>query len=135
MLLQRAFLVLVGLLLVGACTSEPAAPARDAAPATSGEAATPEPSSEPTQRASRRIKMPVGHCWIDPVAFDRSEWAVVRQDQFGWGGGTPRGWDGQGVITRLSDSSSRYADRSGHVLRLVLADDPRAAAIFRQVCD
>jgi hypothetical protein len=135
-LLRWFVLILVAVFLSGGCTSEPAAPTSDAAPTMrSTEAATPEPSSRPTQSASRRIEMPVGHCWIDPVHFDGLAWAVVPQDQFGRGGGISRSWDGKGVITRLSESRSRYADRGGHVLRLVPADDSEAAAVFKQGCD
>jgi hypothetical protein len=92
-------------------------------------------TGEPTQSVSGRIELPVGHCWIDPVRFDGTEWAVVPQDQFGWGGGRPdSSWDGKGIITRLSESRTRYVDRGGHVLRLVPADDPEAAAVFKHGC-
>lgn len=85
--------------------------------------------------ASRQIAMPVGHCWIDPVRFDGLKWAVAPKDQFGWGGGTPKNWAGQGVIMRLSESRSRYTDRGGHALRLVPAVDPSSAAVFKRGCD
>lgn len=105
-----------------ACTSKPESTEGDAA----GTGSPP---------ASRQIAMPVGHCWIDPVRFDGLKWAVAPQDQFGWGGRTPKNWDGQGVIVRLSETRSRYTDRGGHVLRLVPAVDPSAAAVFKRGCD
>lgn len=85
--------------------------------------------------ARASIRLPVGHCWIDPFRFEGVTWAVAPKDQFGWGAGHPRGWDGSGTIERLSQSSSKYVDSGGHLLRLVPADDPEAAEIFTQGCD
>lgn len=105
---------------------------------------SPPPSSSPshseeplpqTPRASSVITLPVGHCWIDPVRFDGMLWAVVRRDQFGYGGGTPNHLEGRGRLTRLSETRSLYRDDGGPVLRLVPATQPMAASVFKGVAN
>lgn len=102
---------------------------------------TPLPSSSPLKgpppmpRASKAATLSVEHCWIDPVRFDGHLWAVAPDDQFGAGGGTPANWEDRGLITRVGDSRSRYEDKGGAVLRLVLAPEPEAAQVFEQGCD
>lgn len=131
-----ALVLMTSLVIGGGCTSEePGLPSDAAFVMSPTETATPEPEEEPGRAASQRIKLPVGHCWIDPVRFDGALWAVGAKDQFGSGEGFSRRWAGRGTITRLSELRSRYVDDGGHVLRLVPADDPRAARVFERGCD
>lgn len=108
----------------------------------SDDAAAPEPeragasaASTASRQTSSAASMPLGHCWIDPVRFDGSVWAVAANDQFGSGGGMPNSWVGEGTLTRVSSDESEYKDEGGTILRLVPADRPAAAAVFEQGCD
>lgn len=80
----------------------------------------------------RPMTLRVGHCWIEPVAFEGESWDVVAEDQFGGGGGTPQGFVGTGSAARHGDVVS-YLDASGHRLTLVPEGDPWA--LERGGCD
>lgn len=69
------------------------------------------------------LSLDVGHCWIEPVQFDGRTWDVVEEDQFGWGGGEPEGFTGEGRAWPAGDVMS-YVDDSGTWLTLVPGGDP-----------
>ena len=120
--------VALALLAATGCSSHDA----DAPEPARADASTASTAAEQTSAAA---SMPLGHCWIDPVRFDGSLWAVAPRDQFGSGGGMPSNWIGEGTLTRVSSDESEYEDEGGTTLRLVPADRPAAAAVFEQGCD
>jgi hypothetical protein len=84
-----------GACLLAACTWDPAADSEGSA----GAEPSVEPTSfvEPLPARTFAVTVTPGHCWIDPVLIDGERWGVDRRDQFGWGGGVPKGWSDQGV--------------------------------------
>lgn len=91
---------------------------------TSDAASTPEsiePTSfvEPLPAKSIPTTIEAGHCWIDPVRIDGHLWGVDRRDQFGWGGGVPKGWTGRGVVAQKG-THFVFTDDGGATLRLWL---------------
>ena len=83
-------------------------------------------------RDAHPLALEVGHCWIAPVEFEGEVWDVMAEDQFGWGGGAPRGFASTGEAWRAGDVVS-YRDDSGTLLTLVPADGPWISR--RGLCD
>jgi len=88
--------------------------------------------SEPTVDG---VTLVVGHCFVELVTFNGQHWGLPLSKQFGWGGGTPKGWVGSGQLVRLSPNRVRYDDRGGASRVLLPADDPKVAAVKKQGCD
>lgn len=87
------------------------------------------------------VELHVGHCWVDPVEVDGRTWDVMREDQFGTGGGMPRGLDSRrdivdqflltGALSMAGDVAV-YVDDSG--VRLTLVPEGDAWALERVGC-
>jgi hypothetical protein len=76
-----------------------------------------------------------GHCWIEPLTVDGQVWAVDKEDQFGWGGGTPKSWVGKGRVLRLNGEHLIYVDNGGTRLDLWPVHDKRARNSTGRWCD
>jgi hypothetical protein len=88
---------------------------------------------------SRRteVLLDVGHCWVEPFAFDGVEWALPTGDQFGWGGHYPEGISGEGHAVRDTafDDTLAYTDDEGGRLTFRPSSDPRTALPGGGICD
>jgi hypothetical protein len=76
----------------------------------------------------------VGHCWVEPLDYDGEVWAVLTEDQFGWGGGWSDGFRSVGTLVR-EGRSMIYTDAGG--LRLVMwpSSGPRTELPGGGICD
>jgi len=92
----------------------------------------PASSVLPASIVTPGVKLDVGHCWIEPVDIDGTTWDVAAEDQFGWGGGQPKGFEGEGYAWPGGDVML-YVDKSGATLTLVHADS--RWALKRNLCD
>lgn len=72
---------------------------------------------------TRLVTLPVNHCWVMPVTVGGREWGLRPQDQFGTGGGVPRGTTGKGEAM-VDGDVLRYRDYGGAELEFVPADRP-----------
>ncbi|HSX69228.1 hypothetical protein [Nocardioides sp.] len=91
---------------------------------------------------STRLELTVGHCWVEPVEVEGRRWDVTREEQFGWGGPTPRGLvPRRGITTEfvLSGELSVAGDVAIYVadsgVRLTLVPENDAWALNRGGCD
>lgn len=91
---------------------------------------------------STPVELTVGHCWVDPVKVQGRTWDVMREDQFGWGGPTPRGLaPRRGIATEFVPSGELtvagdvaiYVDDSG--VRLTLVPENDRWTLKRGGCD
>lgn len=92
--------------------------------------------------ASSEVALQVGHCWVEPVEVDGRTWDVIAEDQFGWGGPTPRGLaPRRGITTEfvldgkltIAGDVAIYVDASGG--RLTLVPEGAPWALNRGGCD
>lgn len=90
------------------------------------------PTLQPAGIATPVVRLDVGHCWVEPVTIAGEKWDVAREDQFGWGGGEPAGFVGDGHAWPGGDVML-YVDKSGATLTLVRAGSPWA--LRRTYCD
>lgn len=76
-----------------------------------------------------RVRLDVGHCYVEPVTFAGERWGLRFSEQFGWGGPQeyPENWKGAGVLTRVAEDRVRYTDDGGAELTLLPADSPAVA--------
>ncbi|MEO8105889.1 MAG: hypothetical protein ABI720_01100 [Actinomycetes bacterium] len=128
--MQRlALTVMASLLaLVGCTSSDPSAG--------SGSPTEAEPRSSVTSApTTTTVTLDVGHCWVGYLRSDGETWALTPKQQFGWGGGIPRHWRGDGQVTRVSTSTLIYVDRGGHQLMFVPVDSPKAYTTEGLGCD
>ncbi|MCW2791423.1 MAG: hypothetical protein JWO76_521 [Nocardioides sp.] len=98
----------------------------------------PAPHAEPSSAsgpASVRVRVELGHCFVEPVSFDGEMWNVAFEDQFGWGGVPPRHWRGTGVIERVDDDEARFRDDGGATVVFRPLDDPSVRRVERAPCD
>lgn len=137
-LTMTALAAAVGVLAVGAATVGDLGPGTLRPAASSATATGPRPSTPSTstssspQRVAARVVLDVGHCWVEDVAFDGQTWGLTERQQLGTGGGMPSGWQGAGVMVRVSADRARYTDDGGKVLTFLPIDDP---SVFRpRVC-
>lgn len=123
-------------LLVSGCT----ATTESTTPADAPTTHTPEsvtageevsPTATPT---SARVKVEMGHCFVEPVAFDGERWNVPRDKQFGTGGLQPANWRGTGVMTRVGEDRARFKDRGGAVVVFRPVDDPAVRGVENAIC-
>jgi hypothetical protein len=77
----------------------------------------------------------MNHCFVEPVAFDGSEWNVPFKQQFGGGGLQPKAWIGQGSMVRVSESQARFEDDGGSIVQFRLVDDPLVTPVDHALCD
>lgn len=111
-----------------------------AAGASSCTAATdpePAPGSAPARDiapASARVEIEMGHCFVEPVAFDGEEWNVRFSDQFGWGGLEPRRWQGRGVMVRVDADRAVFADRGGATVEFRPVSHPSVRRVETALC-
>lgn len=97
-----------------------------------------------THASSTSVELTVGHCWVEPADFDGEQWDVVEEDQFGWGGGFPRGIAEPDVteIEKLTIAGTLspagdvlvYVDEEGRHLTLVPAADPWTVPSDQRFC-
>lgn len=97
--------------------------------ATAGEEVS--PAATPT---SARVKFEMGHCFVEPVAFDGEQWNVPRDKQFGGGGLQPANWRGSGVMTRVDEDLARFKDGGGAVVVFRPVDDPSVRGVENAPC-
>lgn len=83
---------------------------------------------------AERLTIEMGHCWVEPVAFDGEQWNVPFDDQFGWGGLEPKNWQGTGVMTRVADDEARFDDDGGSSVTFLLVDDPAVTPVEEAIC-
>ena len=132
---SAALAATVGVLAVGAATwgdlgPDPVRPAAATSTATSSQSST---RSAPSPRpVTARVVLDVGHCWVEDVVFDGQTWGLTEQQQLGTGGGMPSGWQGEGLMVRLSEDRARYTDDGGKKLTFLPISDP---TVFRpRIC-
>jgi len=91
----------------------------------------------PTSASSTSVLLDIGHCWVEPFAFDGEEWALPAGRQFGWGGRYPDGVSGEGTALRASafDDTLTYTDDGGGTLTFRLSSDPRTDLPGGGICD
>lgn len=133
-LLATALAALV--LLTSGCTTTTDSTTPAAAPTTpNSEAATAgeevSPDATPT---SARVKVEMGHCFVEPVAFDGEQWNVPLDKQFGSGGLQPANWRGVGVMTRIGRDHARFKDDGGAVVVFLPVDDPAVRGVEDALC-
>ncbi|MEJ7795382.1 MAG: hypothetical protein WKF50_07510 [Nocardioides sp.] len=92
-----------------------------------------ESGSEPAS-VTERLTIELGHCFVEPVAFDGEQWNVAFDQQFGWGGLAPRNWQGTGVMTRVADDEARFDDGGGATVRFLAIDDPAVTPVEEAIC-
>ncbi|WP_127479226.1 hypothetical protein [Nocardioides pantholopis] len=90
-------------------------------------------SPSPTP-ASARVEVAVGHCFVLPVEFDGEQWNVPFEDQFGWGGLQPAGWQGTGVMVRVGEREARFVDRGGATVEFRPVTDPTVRRVEEAWC-
>lgn len=126
---RLALAVLASLLALVACTSSGPS-------AGSGSPAEAQPRSSVTSAPTvTRVTLDVGHCWVGYLESDGQTWALTPKQQFGWGGGLPKHWRGDGQVTHIGQGKLVYVDRGGHRLVFVPADSPRAYSTEGLGCD
>ncbi|SES40379.1 hypothetical protein SAMN05216199_3377 [Pedococcus cremeus] len=131
-LATTALAAAIGVLAVGAATvgdlgPKALRPASAGSTTSSGPAAS-STATQPPKPVTARVRIEVGHCWVEDVVFDGQTWGLTDADQFGTGGGVPLRWEGTGVMVRLSAERARYTDDTGTVLNFLPVGDP---SVFR----
>lgn len=123
----------VGAAIVGDLGPGTLRPAASSATATRSTPSTPPTSSAPSpEPVTARVKLEVGHCWVEDVVFDGQTWGLTERQQLGTGGTMPAQWKGTGVMVRLSTDRARYTDDGGRQLTFLPIDDP---SVFRpRIC-
>lgn len=91
--------------------------------------------AEPTTAPSVRLEIELGHCFVEPVAFDGDQWNVPFDDQFGGGGLEPDNWQGTGVMTRVAEDEARFDDDGGASVTFLLVEDPAVTPVEGALCD
>ncbi|KRB73183.1 hypothetical protein ASE01_20700 [Nocardioides sp. Root190] len=76
----------------------------------------------------------MNHCFVETLTFDGERWNVPFRAQFGNGGSMPTGWEGRGMIERVSEAEAMYRDNGGTTLVFRLADDPSVREVDSAVC-
>ena len=79
--------------------------------------------------------MGLGHCFVEPVAFDAEMWSVPVDRQFGWGGLQPEHWTGAGVMVRTGRNRARFEDDGGAEVVFLPVDAPAVRPVDGMVCD
>jgi len=105
--------------LVGCTSSEPS-------PGGGSPTQTEAQSSVTSAPPATKVTLDVGHCWVGYLHTDGGAWALTDKQQFGWDGGMPQTFRGEGQVTRISDSKLLYVDASGHRLVFIPVDSPKA---------
>lgn len=85
-------------------------------------------ASDRESPGTQTVTLSTGHCTVEPLRFDGRRWALPWHQQFGWGGGEPKGWAGTGTVERDSMNQVLYTDRGGAELMLIPSDSPAAQA-------
>lgn len=125
--MNRFVLVVIGLLLVlvGCTSSDPNVHQLPAPP----------PSLGPTSAKTAEVALDIGHCWVGYLHSDGETWALTKRQQFGWGGGVPKGFRGEGRVAHLSPSKLLYVDASGRRLVFIPVNAPKAYTTEGLGCD
>lgn len=88
----------------------------------------------PRAAPSQRLEIEMGHCWAEPVTFDGEQWNVPFDQQFGWGGLEPTGWQGSGVMTRVGEDEARFDDDGGASVTFLPVGDPTVSPVEEAIC-
>ncbi|MGH3346720.1 MAG: hypothetical protein ACRDO4_07040 [Nocardioides sp.] len=94
---------------------------------------TPEAGSASPDTAE--VQVTLGHCFVEPVAFDGELWNVPFRKQFGWGGLAPQGWVGTGVMMRADEDTVRFEDDGGAVVVFRPVEHPSVNRVENAPCD
>ena len=101
------------------------------------EASSPQTSAESSDDfPPRRVRLEVGHCYVEPAPFAEGRWGLRFSEQFGRGGPQyyPEDWMGAGVLTRVAEDRVLYTDDGGAELTLLPADSPAVARAEEVPC-
>jgi hypothetical protein len=96
---------------------------------------TPASASSGSTPASARVSVEINHCWVEPVSFDGEQWNVPFENQFGWGGPTPKRWQGAGIMVRAGVNEARFEDDGGATVLFRPMDDPSVRLVEHALCD